>query len=527
MPATKSKRCSEPLVLLHGWGCDSRSWQPILASLNNDFDVILLSLPGFDREAQSSADIQDYLQTLLAQLPERFFIAGWSLGGMLATAIAAMAPQRVQGLITLASNLCFVQRDDYSRAMSQEDFTAFVAGFETSPAITLKRFAGLMTKGDTSERELLKQLRLASALSWQQAEEQDGSGQAQASWSSGLQWLAQLDNRHQFSTLSVPGLHLLADNDALLPASVEETLTALNSSQATLLIESACHALHWSQPTQVLVAIKQFIDETHYVVDKSKVADSFGRAAASYDSVAGLQRQIGQRLLQGISDTSKNMSGNWLDLGCGTGHFTPQISERLSLAKNQMIGLDLSQGMLEFAREHRGHEFTWLCGDAEHLPFGDTSLTGVFSSLAIQWCANLPQLFAELARVLVKGGEIHLATLGPRTLTELRQAWSQVDDYTHVNRFAEEEVIRSAIDGCELSLLDWHSEDIVLQYDQVRELTYELKTLGAHNMNHGQSSGLTGRQRITKFKQAYESFRQADGKLPATYEVFYIRLGMS
>jgi len=527
LPAIKPKRCAEPLVLLHGWGCDSRSWQPLLASLNNDFDVILASLPGFDRGVEPSPDIQVYLPALLAQLPERFFIAGWSLGGMLATAMAAVAPQRVQGLITLASNVSFVQRNDYVKAMSQEDFSAFAGGFENAPEMTLKRFAGLMAKGDDSERELLKQLRQESALSWKQASEHHSEAQAQSAWSSGLQWLEQLDNRHHFSALAVPGLHLLAERDALVPPSVEETLKALNPTQTTTLIEAASHALHWSQPSQVLTAMNKFIDETHYAVDKSKVAQSFGRAATSYDSVAGLQRQIGHRLLQSVSGSSNSPNDPWLDLGCGTGYFTPKISEHLSLAEGKMVGFDLSEGMLAFAREHRGNEFTWLCGDAENLPFNDDSLSGVFSSLAIQWCANLPKLFDELSRVLVKGGEIHLATLGPRTLTELRQAWRQVDDYTHVNRFAEEETIRSAIEQCELSLLDWQSEDIVLQYDQVRDLTYELKTLGAHNMNHGQSSGLTGRQRIKKFKQAYESFRQTDGKLPATYEVFYIRLGLS
>ncbi len=531
MTATKQKRGLEPLVLLHGWGCDSRSWQPMLELLNQDFDLIMISLPGFDVAVEAFEDVGVYLQTLLTQLPKRFFIAGWSLGGMLATAIAAKAPQRVRGVITLASNVCFVERDDYAHAMSRADFSAFVQGFEQSPDVTLKRFAGLMAKGDDNERQLLKQLRNICASSWQLAGEQMPAQLAQSTWLCGLGWLQQLDNRSNFLSLTVPGLHLLADGDALVPPSIATTLNTLNTVQKVSLIKSASHAMHWSQPDEVFAAMKQFIDEVHYAVDKSKVANSFGRAAVTYDSVAGLQRQIGHRLLLGVSQRQQKVTRplrdeHWLDLGCGTGYFTPKIGAHLSLLPEQLTGLDLSQGMLAYAREHRGRECSWLCGDAENLPFKDSSLTGVFSSLAIQWCANLPKLFHELSRVLIKGGEIHLATLGPKTLTELRQAWSQVDDYTHVNHFAEEENLRRAIDGSELSLLDWSTEDIVLQYDQVRQLTYELKALGAHNMNQGQSTGLTGRQRILKFKQAYENFRQQDGKLPATYEVFYIRLGL-
>jgi malonyl-CoA O-methyltransferase len=524
LAATEKKRCVEPLVLLHGWGCDSRSWQPLLESLNRDLDVLVCSLPGFTHQQEPSNTIAGFLTVLLAQLPERFYVAGWSLGGMLAIQLAAKAPHRVQGLITLASNLCFVERADWPTAMKSDVFDAFASGFNQSPGLTLKRFAGLMSKGDTNERELLKRLRSDCSESWDASIESNSESAVKMQWSTGLQWLEKIDNRQLFSELSVPGLHLLAGSDALVPAEISSALTPLNNSQRVEVIASASHAIHWSAPEKVLAAMNQFIDETHYVVDKSKVADSFGRAAKNYDSVAGIQRQIGHRLLQNVLQLKKTSSTCWLDLGCGTGYFTPRISEHLSLESSEMVGFDLSHGMLEYARDNREGSFSWLCGDAENLPLADSSLSGVFSSLAIQWCADLPRLFQELSRVVSVEGEIHLATLGPRTLTELRQAWRQVDDYTHVNRFAEEQVILEAIDHSSLSLMDWHSEDIVLQYDQVRELTYELKTLGAHNMNHGQSSGLTGRQRIIKFKQAYESFRQTDGKLPATYEVFYIRL---
>ncbi|MGH1372708.1 MAG: malonyl-ACP O-methyltransferase BioC [Cellvibrionaceae bacterium] len=534
--ASKKKRCPDPLVLLHGWGCDSRSWQPLLESLTTHLDVTICSLPGFSFQQPLSSNLSstiviglsstydDYLEALLAQLPERFYLAGWSLGGMLATRLAAKAPHRVQGLITLASNLCFVERTDWPMAMGSEVFDAFAGGFEQSPTQTLKRFAGLMSKGDARERELLKSLRRDCSASWQSCIEQDTGSAAKVRWLAGLQWLQQIDNRQIFSQISVPGLHFLADRDALVPAGVALELAQLNATQKVEVIQSACHALHWSDPDKVLATINQFIDQAHYAVDKSKVAGSFGRAAKTYDSVAGLQRQIGHCLLQNISTPKDHSSRRWLDLGCGTGYFTPKIRERLCRDHGETLGLDLSHGMLEYARENREGPFSWLCADAENLPLQDSSLTGVFSSLAIQWCADLPRLFQELARVLNLEGEVHIATLGPRTLTELRQAWHQVDDYTHVNRFAEEQMIRDAIDQSELSIIDWQCEDIVLQYDQVRELTYELKTLGAHNMNHGQSSGLTGRQRIIKFKRAYESFRQADGKLPATYEVFYIRL---
>ncbi|MNI85092.1 Malonyl-[acyl-carrier protein] O-methyltransferase [compost metagenome] len=60
----------------------------------------------------------------------------------------------------------------------------------------------------------------------------------------------------------------------------------------------------------------------------------------------------------------------------------------------------------------------------------------------------------------------------------------------------------------------------MLHYPHVRGLTHELKALGAHNLNPGRPSGLTGRTRMQGLLQAYEAFRQPQG-LPATYQVVY------
>ncbi|HCV37338.1 MAG TPA: malonyl-[acyl-carrier protein] O-methyltransferase BioC, partial [Pseudomonas sp.] len=50
--------------------------------------------------------------------------------------------------------------------------------------------------------------------------------------------------------------------------------------------------------------------------DKRQVAASFSRAAASYDSVAALQRAVGMSLLEQLPDDVAPT--RWLDLGSGT-----------------------------------------------------------------------------------------------------------------------------------------------------------------------------------------------------------------
>lgn len=253
--------------------------------------------------------------------------------------------------------------------------------------------------------------------------------------------------------------------------------------------------------------------------DKRQVAASFSRAAGSYDSAAQLQRDIGSELLSRlpVGVEPKRI----LDLGCGTGYFSELLQRRFPSA--EIICLDLAEGMLKYARAERLTGAGYLCADAEALPLQTGSIDLIFSSLAIQWCESLPALFSELQRVLNKNGCAHIATLGPRTLSELRSAWQQVDDYVHVNQFAPLASIKAAAANTGYAEFSVEAVDRVLQYEKLQQLTRELKAIGAHNVNRGQNHGLSGRARIEKFRAAYETFRR-DGKLPATYEIYYLSL---
>ena len=95
-----------------------------------------------------------------------------------------------------------------------------------------------------------------------------------------------------------------------------------------------------------------------------------------------------------------------------------------------------------------------------------------------------------------------------------------VDGLVHVNRFRRFEDYQRLCAASGFEQLELHRCAHVLHYPDVRSLTHELKALGAHNLNPGRPSGLTGRARMQGLLQAYEAFRQPAG-LPATYQVVY------
>jgi len=260
-----------------------------------------------------------------------------------------------------------------------------------------------------------------------------------------------------------------------------------------------------------------------YQIDQAWIRNSFDKAAGSYDSAAVLQREVVNRLIERL-EWIKIEPQVILDVGVGTGYCARQLRQKYK--KATVIGLDLAPSMIRQARcqvpwmdKLRGKQ-RFVCADAHHIPLADNSVDMVFSSLAIQWCNDLDQVFAEFRRVLKPGGLVMFATLGPDTLRELRLAWRAVDDYAHVSAFLDMHDIGDALVRRRLADPVMDVETITLTYATVRELVRDLKTLGSRNAASGRQHSLTGKARFRAMEQAYEQFRR-DGMLPASYEVAY------
>ncbi len=88
----------ETLVLVPGMMCDERLFGPQIAAFQQAYDIIVGDLTGADT-------IGGLASALLTAIPaERFNLAGLSMGGIVAMAMAGIAPQRVMRLALLDTN---------------------------------------------------------------------------------------------------------------------------------------------------------------------------------------------------------------------------------------------------------------------------------------------------------------------------------------------------------------------------------------------------------------------------------------
>ncbi|MCS6801489.1 MAG: alpha/beta fold hydrolase [Chloroflexota bacterium] len=98
-----------PLVFLHGWGGDSRSFFPIQHALAPHFRTLALDLPGFGRSALPPAawGVEEYADHVVGWLDtlglERASVLGHSFGGRIAIMLAAAYPERVAKLVLVDS----------------------------------------------------------------------------------------------------------------------------------------------------------------------------------------------------------------------------------------------------------------------------------------------------------------------------------------------------------------------------------------------------------------------------------------
>lgn len=106
----------KPLVLIPGFMLDETLWDDFIKVYPPERTLCCASLSHGNSLAEMAAVITE-------KLPERFILAGFSLGGYVARAIAEATPERVAGMILIATSL----REDSPRQRALMDAASLTA----------------------------------------------------------------------------------------------------------------------------------------------------------------------------------------------------------------------------------------------------------------------------------------------------------------------------------------------------------------------------------------------------------------
>ncbi len=259
-------------------------------------------------------------------------------------------------------------------------------------------------------------------------------------------------------------------------------------------------------------------DERH-ALDTRAVARRFDRSASRFDGADFVHAHTRDGLFERLQPVVVN-ADNVLDLGCATGSAGRDLGRQFRGAR--LWSVDLSANMLRAAEKKRRRlgKQAFVQADARALPFADGSMDVVFCNLLLPWVGNPDGLFEEVSRVLAKGGLFLFATLGPDSLSTIREAWQSVDTGEHVNHFHDMHDIGDGLVRAGLADPVLDVDRLSVSYDSCEALYGDLTATGARNSLAGRQASLCGRKRFGLMQETLEK-SAANGKILVDLELVY------
>jgi len=115
-----------------------------------------------------------------------------------------------------------------------------------------------------------------------------------------------------------------------------------------------------------------------------------------------------------------------LDLATGTGDFALEL---LRLNPSKIVGLDLSNEMMEFGRkkasQHNASDIiSFIQGDSENMPFENNFFDVITVGFGVRNFENLNKGLSEMYRVLKTGGAVAILEPGKPSVFPMKQLFS-------------------------------------------------------------------------------------------------------
>ncbi len=170
-----------------------------------------------------------------------------------------------------------------------------------------------------------------------------------------------------------------------------------------------------------------------------------------------------------------------------------------------------------------------ILGDEEHLPFSGERFDLAVSLLSLHSVNDLPGSLIQIRRALKPDGLFVGALLGGSTLTELRQSLTQAESELEggvsprVAPFADLRDIGGLLQRAGFALPVTDSDVVRVRYANAFALMRDLRQMGLTNALNDRRKTPLKRATLIRAAEIYaERFGEADGRIPATFEIVWL-----
>lgn len=238
------------LLLLHGTGGDGFShWGPLQRHLAGHTRLCPdFSGSGQTRDDQQALTLDELVAQALAVIDhsghERVAVAGYSLGAVVAAALAARYPERVAQLLLVAG---FAGGDD-ARSQLQFGLWRDLAALDTEVMARFLLLTGAHPNWLAQQPAAQLQKRIQAVVRFTQ-------------WPGMRRQIAldsELDIRHELARITAPTLCITGSHDQMVPAYASDVLAHGIAGARSQVIEAG-HLLPLEQPEALAAAIRHFL----------------------------------------------------------------------------------------------------------------------------------------------------------------------------------------------------------------------------------------------------------------------------
>jgi len=217
----------------------------------------------------------------------------------------------------------------------------------------------------------------------------------------------------------------------------------------------------------------------------------FEKSMDKYDENAIVQRFLAHKLVEETALLKKDF-GKILELGCGTGLLTREISKNLNF--KSYTGNDLSEKSKKFI-DKIFNNYTFINGNAQKIN-PNTTYDLIISNAMFQWFKNLDEVLNKYRTFLNPDGFLAFTTFSPENFQELKAITGLSLDYK-----TQDELHK--ILSKNYKILTSKNYKQTLEFNSPLELLYHMKNTGVNSLNSGSWTFADVKNFCKKYSETY------------------------